>query len=147
MSRINTKCREYVGRYSVAFAFMFCCLLVNLPGAALAQEVENSEEMPVWNFIKEVENVRFSYAQAHCESQPYLLLRIENLNATKVFGSWYLKVTNNGATNVYAGALVDVAPMMVKSGSCSNPEPHLAIPQIGDLLKLSVDIDVTLLKP
>lgn len=133
-----------MGSCSVALILLFF-LLVSSP--ASAQEIENSEEMPVWNLIKEVENVRFSYAPAKCDLQSYLLLQIENLNATKVFGSWYLKVTANGVTNVYAGALVNMEPMMVKSGSCSIPEPHLAIPQIGELSNLSVDIDVTLLKP
>src|SRR5687768_6019507 len=87
--RANNRCMGIV---------LFLVVLFAVPSKHVyAQNNEPAE----WKFLKEVENVRFSYATAECESQQFLLLKIENLNTSQVFGNWYLNVNADGVVNRY----------------------------------------------
>ena len=125
--------------------FVSICLVVCflIHSNVLAQEAMPAE----WKFLKEVENVRFFYAESQCESQPFLLLRIENMNPAQVFGTWLLRVTAGGFSHTYVGILTDVQPMAVREGSCNVPDPNLTIPQMQAATQLTVSLDVNITKP
>lgn len=105
----------------------------------------NSQSLPEeWQYITEVNEIRFYYRFSDCPDLPLFFIRIENTGSETVYCAWSLEAIETSRRFLFTGTPGNLEPGEVIEGTCENPNPELAFryPEPGPARSLNLTAEV-----